>query len=125
MWLIRAEIEGGQKAIDLVNALRVADNLPRVTYADPANAQQIRYMIIEERRRALFIEGRYYFTKLQNLDLLWFPRNQGNNPGGGGGNSQFMGGIRFVMPQSEFQLNPNLSLDDQATGCDAHQRPIV
>jgi hypothetical protein len=29
------------------------------------------------------------------------------------------------MPESEFQLNQNLSLQDQATGCDASQRPIL
>jgi hypothetical protein len=49
MVLIRAEIAGGQAAIDLVNTLRTADNLPRVTYANPSDAKQIKYMIFEER----------------------------------------------------------------------------
>ena len=31
MWLIRAEFEGGQMAIDLVNELRAADEIPLVT----------------------------------------------------------------------------------------------
>jgi hypothetical protein len=120
MWLIRAELEGGQRAIDLVNEIRTADGLPLVTYATATNADQIRYLIIEERRRALFLEGRYYFTKLKNLDLLWFPRGEGALPTGG----QFLlGGIRFVMPQNEYMLNPNLTLADQATGCEANQRP--
>jgi hypothetical protein len=120
LWLIRAELEGGQKAIDLVNEIRRADQLPVVTYASPTNAEQIRYMILEERRRALFLEGRFFFTKLKNLDVLWFPRGEGALPTGG----QFLlGGIRFVMPESEYQLNPNLTPADQATGCDARERP--
>ena len=47
MVLIRAEAAGGQTAIDLVNSIRQADQLPLVTYADPANAAQIERMIIE------------------------------------------------------------------------------
>jgi hypothetical protein len=120
LWLIRAELEGGQRAIDLVNEIRTADQLPLVTYASANNTEQIRQMVIEERRRALFLEGRYYFTKLKNLDILWFPRGEGALPTGG----QFLlGGIRFVMPLSEYQLNPNLTIADQATGCDARERP--
>ena len=121
MVLIRAEILGGQQAIDLVNTLRTADNLPRVTYANPANPQQIRYMIIEERRRALWLEARYFYTKLKNLDVLWFPRSSGQSPAKG---NQFRGGIRYIMPDAEFQFNENLDLSMRATGCPAAQRPI-
>ena len=63
MRLIEAELQGGQAAIDVVNKLRVAASLPIVTYADPANAAEIRDMIFEERRRALFAEGRYWLTR--------------------------------------------------------------
>ena len=42
-----------------MNELRAADDLPLVTYADPNNAEQIRYMIIEK-RRALVMEARYF-----------------------------------------------------------------
>jgi hypothetical protein len=121
MVLIRAEAEGGQRAIDLVNVLRAADGLPRVTYADPANTQQIRYMIIEERRRALFLEGRFYFTKLKNLDLLWFPRGQGQQFSG---RNSYGGAVRMIMPNSEFDLNPNLTQALRATGCPQHERPV-
>ena len=41
MQLILAEIEGGQSAIDRVNVVRTFDNLPQVSYADPADADQI------------------------------------------------------------------------------------
>ena len=82
MWLIRAELEGGQTAIDLVNELRAADGLPAVTYITGATATptQIKYLIFEERRRALFVEGRFFLTKLQNPDVLWFPRALGILP---------------------------------------------
>lgn len=122
MVLIRAEAAGGQGAIDLVNQIRAADNLPLVTYADPGNADEIRYMIIEERRRALFVEGRYYYTKLKNLDILWFPRGEGTLPASG---ARLFGGVRFIMPQSEYELNTNLSISDQATGCGPFERPII
>ena len=122
MWLIRAEIEGGQKAIDYVNDIRADKNLPKVTYASPANATQIKYMVIEERRRALFLEGRFFFTKLKNLDLLFFPRAEGRNPNRN--NSLYSGGIRMIMPANEYTLNQNLTDADRGTACAAPERPI-
>jgi hypothetical protein len=121
MVLIRAEAEGGQGAINLVNELRRAEGLPLVTYADPGNAAQIRNMIIEERRRALYVEGRFYFTKLKNLDLLWFPRGRGRT---GTRRTDYGGAVRLIMPLEEFDLNPNLTRADQATGCPQHERPV-
>jgi len=121
MWLIRAELEGGQNAINLVNELRAADGLPLVTYADPGNATQIKYMIIEERRRALFLEGRFYLTKLKNLDILWFPRGEGHTTAS---KWQLNGGVRRLMPQNEYELNKNLSLESRATGCSVGERPV-
>jgi hypothetical protein len=120
MVLIRAEAEGGQRAIDLVNTIRTEDGLPRVTYASAANATQIKYMIIEERRRALFLEGRYYYTKLKNLDLLWFPRKSGTLPGG----INYQGGVKFAMPDNEYLLNSNIQdINKRATGCTAGEKP--
>jgi hypothetical protein len=121
MILIRAEAAGGQQAIDLVNVLRAADNLPRVTYASPGDAQQIRRMIIEERRRALFNEARFYYTKLKNLDLLWFPRASGGTRAQG---HRLQGGIRTIMPLNEFIYNEHLTTSDRATLCPAAERPV-
>lgn len=121
MVLIRAEIEGGQRAIDLVNELRMADDLPLVTYADPSDEEEIRHMIIEERRRALFNEARFFYTKLKNLDILWFPRDVG---GTRAQNHTLRGGIRYTMPVSEYVANVNLSTADMATGCDPSHRPL-
>lgn len=121
MQLIAAEAEGGRAAIDRVNVLRAAAGLPLATYADPGNAKQIKYMIIEERRREFFVEGRYYATELQNTDILWFPRAAGNNREKG---QAYAGAVRFLMPASEYLLNPNLTQSDRATGCSAATRPV-
>ena len=120
MILIRAEAAGGQAAIDFVNQIRTADGMPRVTYASAGNAAQIKNMIIEERRRALFLEGRYYFTKLKNLDMLWFPRKSGVVTGG----ANYQGGVRFAMPDNEYLLNKNIAdINKRASGCTAGEKP--
>ena len=123
MVLIRAELAAtAAEAITLVNELRIADNIPQVTYLDgTATADEIRYMIVEERRRALYLEGRYFYSKLQNPDLLWFPRGVGNGPAAGW---NLEGGIRFLMPDTEFDLNPNLTQADRGTACAANERPV-
>jgi hypothetical protein len=121
MVLIRAEAAGGQGAIDLVNEIRTADNLPLVTYADPSNGTQITYMIIEERRRALVLEGRYFQTKLKNPGILWFPRGIG---GTRGFDHAFQGGVRFLMSSGEFVNNTNMTTADRATGCNPHEAPV-
>jgi hypothetical protein len=128
MVLIQAEYEGGQRAIELVNEMRAFDNtengwnLPMVTYANPSNEQQIDYMIYEERRRALFSEGRFLYTKFQHPELFWFPRGVGVFRSYG---DKYGGGVRSLMPTNEFDLNPNLSREDRATGCPLHQRPLA
>ena len=121
MLLIRAEAAGGQEAINLVNQLRADAGLPLVTYADPGNAQQIDYMIWEERRRVLFNEGRFFYTKLKNLDTFWFPRDNG---GTRGQRRSLNGGIRYTMPNNEYIANENLTTADKATGCAQHERPV-
>jgi hypothetical protein len=121
MVLIRAEAAGGQQAITLVNQLRAAANLPLVTYADPNNAKQIRYMIIEERRRALYAEARYLQTMLKNPDVAWFPRGVGGTRGFG---HKYTGGVRFTMPDNEFINNENLSTADKGTGCKPLEAPV-
>lgn len=121
MHLIAAEIEGGQKAIDRVNVVRAASRLPLVTYADPNNAEQIRYMIIEERRREFFVEGRYYATELKNTDILWFPRAAGSAQEVG---DPYNGAVKRLMPPNEYLLNPNLTQADRGTGCAANVKPV-
>jgi hypothetical protein len=122
IWLIRAEIEGGQAAIDRVNELRARRNLPLVTYADPGNADQILDMIIEERRRDLWLEGRFWSTKIQHTDRLWFPRRAGNSLFSG---YAYQGGVTLVMSNAEYDLNPNFDREARATGCPPERRPVL
>jgi starch-binding outer membrane protein, SusD/RagB family len=115
VWLILAEIENeagnGQAAIDLVNEIRDFHDLPTVTYLSPANASGINDLIIEERRRSLFLEGRYWSTKLR--ENLWFPRGVDETPYP----YSYQNGIRMVMPDAEFDLNPNLEPSQQGSLC--------
>jgi hypothetical protein len=121
MVLIRAEAAGGQAAIDFVNQIRTFDKLPLVTYANAGNATQIRYMILEEKRRSLFEEGRYFATMLRNTDVSWFPRAVG---GTRYKQRNLQGGVRWIMTANEYTTNTNLTLADRATGCSADTKPV-
>jgi hypothetical protein len=115
-----------QNAIDLVNELRVDKGLPQISgnYLTTLtngtdDAAEVRYMLLEERKREFFAEGaRYYSTKIQNTDLLWFPRFQGATPFQG---YNLQGGVRQLMPAAEYEENEHFvalgGLDSRATGC--------
>lgn len=118
-WLILAEIEGGQSAIDRVNEIREFHKLPLVTYLSPGDAAGIERMIIEERRRSLFLEGRFWSTKIQKN--LWFPRGFDTTPYP----YNYQEAVRLAMPQNEYILNSNTDLNDRGTLCDPSERPAV
>lgn len=130
MRLIRAEANPSE-AVDHVNAVRNGSvyiggqlqeiDLPEVDYAPTGD--EIDDMIIEERRRALWLEGRYWATKIQNADRLWFPRAQGDWVNQSA-SYVLNGGVRVLMPQDEYQINGNLSLEDRGTGCSPAQAPV-
>jgi len=120
-WLIIAKIQGGQEAVNRVNDIRSHHGLPLVTYVDPADEVQVRNMVLEEERRSLFLEGRWWSTKIQ--ERLWFPRGQGQvQPPTVYG---YLGGVRMVMPANEFELNPNFDDSVRATLCDPLERPLI
>jgi hypothetical protein len=98
--LILAEIEGGAQAVARINALRDVHSLPNYTVASPT-AQDIRELIIEERRREFFLEGRFYGTKIR--ENLWFPNGEGTVPTG----YRYDNGTCMLMPENEYDLNPN------------------
>lgn len=54
--LIVAEVEGGQTAVNIINAFHTRAGLGAFTSTDPA---AIRQQVIEERRRELFLEGHH------------------------------------------------------------------
>ncbi|MDR0787576.1 MAG: RagB/SusD family nutrient uptake outer membrane protein [Gemmatimonadota bacterium] len=111
-----------QAAIDQVNLIRAAKSLPQVSGAYLtsllASADATRHMLLEERRREFFAEGgRYWSTKIQNTDLLWFPRFEGAAPGG----FRYGGAVRVTMPLTEYERNPFFEqrggLNARGSGC--------
>jgi len=148
--LIRAEHANAQgdqaSAIAFINTIRAAPSpippatsiaaLPQISGAyltaltngavDDGQTDQeaVRAAILEERRREFFSEaGRYWSTKLQNLDLLWFPRGQGTGITYG-----YQGGVRLAMPDREYLTNPHLvargGLAARGTGCAPAEAPV-
>ena len=116
-----------QNAIDLVNDIRAAKSLPEITGAYLATLtdgtddfNEVRYMLLEERRREFFSEGgRYWSTKIQNTDLLWFPRLQGATPFQG---YNLQGAVRQLFAGDEYEQNQYFvdrgGLAARGTGCD-------
>ncbi len=88
-------------AIGHVNDLRDVHSLPNYTVAGPT-AQEVKDLILEERRREFFLEGRWAGTKI--LEDLWFPLGEGVIPTG----YTYENGTCMLMPEIEYELNPNL-----------------
>src|SRR5690606_22602455 len=112
-WLIIAQAQGGQEAIDRVSAIRAAAGLPTVSYLAAGDAAGIEDMIIEEIRREHFLEGRFWPAKIR-YDL-WFPRGVGQDNWG----QPYSTAVRLVMPNNEFTLNPNLEESMRGSMCSA------
>lgn len=104
--LILAEIENSandqQSAVNRVNILRDVHNLPHYSIENPSQVQ-VRQLILEERRREFFLEGRWWAEKLRNS--LWFPRGVGTVPTL---KQLYSDGTCMLLPESEYELNPNL-----------------
>lgn len=69
--LIIAEIQGGQQAVDIINALRAPWGLPEFSSTDESEIMQT---IVDERQRELWLEGfRAYDVRRLNLPLVPAP----------------------------------------------------
>jgi hypothetical protein len=127
--LIRArfenEVNNNQAAaIAIINALRPAA-IPDITGAHATaltgNQAAMRLAILEEARRELYggEYGRWWQWKIQNTDLMWFPRFEGFVPAG----YRYQGGVRLAFPNNEYQQNPAFvaagGLDARGSGCTA------
>jgi hypothetical protein len=126
--LIQAEAEGpGTAGVDYVNEIRTADGLTLIQGAYrtlvEGNADRFDDMLIEERRRSLWLEGRFWSTKIQKNEKLWFPRRVGEWQNASASYS-LNGGVRLLMPEDEYQINSNMSLADRGTGCAEAQAPV-
>lgn len=94
--LILAEAVGGQAAIDAMNRVRAANGVPALV-ADPSS--DLEPIILEERRRQLFLEGQRYADMLRkNLPFVTGVNRKG----------QTFGSVTCVpLPNVETQNNPN------------------
>jgi hypothetical protein len=113
-------------AIAIVNAIRSSKSLPQIsgayltTLSDGTDdANDVRWLLLEERRREFFSEGaRYWSTKIQNTDVLWFPRLEGQTPFQ---SYNLQGGVRQTFVTDEYTQNPHFvaagGLDARGTGC--------
>lgn len=98
--LIIAEAEGGQEAVDQINALRDHWGLPHFTSSDE---DEIRQQVIEERSRELYLEG-HHLWDLRRFNLPQTPAV--GEPYRQGG---VYGDVRcFPLPAVERNNNPNV-----------------
>lgn len=115
-----------QNAIALVNEIRAAKSLPPISGAYLASLSDgtddfndVRSMLLEERRREFFAEGgRYWSTKVRNTDILWFPRLEGATPFQG---YNLQGAVRQLFADDEYEQNDYFlergGLDARGSGC--------
>jgi starch-binding outer membrane protein, SusD/RagB family len=98
--LIIAEVQGGQTAVNIINALRAPHGLPNFASTDEAVIQaQVR----EERRRELFLEGQR-LGDMRRLNIAPFPATgTAYNKGGTYGDARC-----FPLPDVERRNNPNI-----------------
>lgn len=102
--MIIAEIEGGETAVEIINATR-ARNGVAIEWSPGADPNEIRDKVIDERARTLFLEGtrmgdlRRYITK---FGLNLFPTE---TPQGDASHDN----VCWPLPLSERQNNPGLA----------------
>jgi len=101
--LILAEAQGGAAAVTAINALRAAAGL--LPYTGATDDASIQALIIDERRRALFLEG-FRNYDLQRFDLPFNPAVGTPFPlkGGTYGNTRCL-----PLPDIERFNNPNIT----------------
>ena len=101
--LILAEVQGGQDAVDIINALRAPHGIP--AYTGATDAASIQNLIIEERRRELFVEGfRMHDIHRFQLPLVPAPGTEFPVKGGSYGNTTCL-----PLPDVERFNNPSIS----------------
>lgn len=101
--LILAEAQGGASAVTIINAMRAAAGLQ--PYTGGTDAASIQNLIIDERRRALFVEG-FRNYDMQRFNVPFNPAVGTAFPTKGGtyGNTRCL-----PLPDVERFNNPNIS----------------
>jgi hypothetical protein len=98
--LILAEVAGGSQAVTIINGLRDAAGLPH--YTGPTDVASIKQLIINERQRALFVEGfRNYDIQRFNIPLTPAAGTPYPTKGGNYGNTTCL-----PLPDNERFNNP-------------------
>jgi len=101
--LILAEAQGGQPAVDIINALHMRVGLPSFASSVPTAIQA---QIIDERRRELFLESqRFYDIARYNVALVPAPGTPYPPKAGGVYGNQTC----LPLPDVERRNNPNVS----------------
>lgn len=101
--LILAEAEGGAQAVSIINTMRDQYGLPH--YTGPTDAASITQLIINERQRALFVQGfRNYDIQRFNIPLNPPPGTPYPLKGGTYGNTTCL-----PLPDIERYNNPNVT----------------
>jgi hypothetical protein len=99
--LVLAEAEGGQNAVDIINAMRATVNLN--PYTGPTDAASITSLIASERQRVLFLEGFRAFD-IERLALPLVPAAGSAYLQGG----VYGGTVCLPVPDIERDNNPNI-----------------
>jgi hypothetical protein len=100
--LILAEVQGGTNAVSIINAMRATAGLK--PYTGPTDAASIKSLVIDERRRVLFVEGLRNYD-IQRFSLPFNPPVGSTYPrvGGAYGNTTCL-----PLPDVERFNNPNI-----------------
>ncbi|HEY2065357.1 MAG TPA: RagB/SusD family nutrient uptake outer membrane protein, partial [Gemmatimonadaceae bacterium] len=98
--LIIAEIQGGAQAVTIINTMRAAVGLK--PYVGPVDAASIKNLVIDERKRVLFLEG-FRNYDLERFNIPYYPPAGDPFPVGGGtyGNTTCL-----PLPDVEKNNNP-------------------
>lgn len=100
--LIIAEVQGGAQAVAIINAMRADVGLK--PYVGPIDAASIRNLVIDERRRVLFLEGQRNYD-IERFGIPFNPPVGTNFPVGGG---QYGNTTCLPLPDVERNNNPTL-----------------
>ena len=102
--LIIAEVAGGATALAIIDALHAQAGLPSFSSTNPTATQITDHIMLEERRRELFLESHHLYD-MRRFDLPFLPPAGTPYPDKGG----FYGTATcFPLPDVERDNNPNL-----------------
>lgn len=103
--LIIAEARLGQIAVDRINAVRTLHGLPLYVPNDVSNNDEILNQVLEERRRELFLEGRWLNDMIRHAGRPGTAFDEGLSHQGV---ARYSEQYCIPLPDREIEANPNL-----------------